>query len=58
MNRFRALGIKAFEISNYLHNATEDHSHLFLYADGIHFSPRGHQLISQYIRNQLLITKQ
>lgn len=57
MSHFRSLEIDAYDSSNYMYNNTKDHTRLFLYADGIHFSPDGHQLIAQYIRNEQVIIK-
>ena len=47
--RLRAIGIAPLDPSAYLLERVDDPADLFLYGDGIHFSSRGHELISRFL---------
>ena len=47
--RLRSIGIAPLDPSRYLLDRVGDPAELFLYGDGIHFSSRGHELISRFL---------
>ena len=51
--RLRSIGIVPLDPSRYLLDRVDDPADLFLYGDGIHFSSRGHDLISRFLREGL-----
>ena len=50
--RLRAIGIVPLDPSRYLLDRVEEPAQLYLYGDGIHFSSRGHELISRFLMEQ------
>lgn len=55
IGQLEKIGIKTYDARDYLQIQKGDPKNHYLYADGIHFSESGHQLIFQYIVNEHLI---